>query len=305
MKRRMRTTDRRIAGLLLLVLGACNERGAGDAASAPNAVPECHILRRDVVLDHAMRETSGAAFDPRDREVVLTHNDSGHEAELFAFARDGRTLARLRVTGAKNQDWEDLDAGPCPDGGSCLYVADIGDSDRKRRDPLELYRLPLPDLGAARTDSAERFRARFPEGNRDTEAVFVLPDGSVYLVNKGQKHPIDLWRWPTPLAGGTAELERVRTLAPEPRQPGDRVTGASASPDGRWVAIRTYGRLAFYRTPELLGGGGPAFTMELALLGEPQGEAVALHDDGTVVLTSESGSQGFPPKASFLRCELD
>jgi hypothetical protein len=292
---------------LAAVLAACGGAGDGDAARAgPGA--ECRILRHDVVLDQAVRETSGAALDPRSADVFWTHNDSGHEPEVFAMAGDGRILARVRVAGARNQDWEDMDLGPCPTGGHCLYIADVGDSGRGRGDPVALYRIPLPALDATASAPAERFEARFPDGHRDTEATFVLPDGSLYLVNKGQRHPIDLWRWPTPLSAGSehaVELERVRNLAPAAGQPGDRVTGASASPDGRWVAVRTYGRLAFYRTLELLGDGDPAHTVDLTPLGEPQGEAVALAADGTVLLTSESGVQGFPPRATWLRCMLD
>lgn len=283
---------------------ACTPEGAEDAPAA-GAEQECRILRRDVLMNSVVRETSGAAFDPRDPEVFWTHNDSGHEAEVFAVRSDGRILGRTAVTGARNRDWEDVDVGPCAGGGPCLYLFDTGDSGRRRRDPVALYRVPLPAPGAARTAPAERFHARFPGGNRDTEATFVLPDGAVYLVDKGKRGPVGLWRWPTPLGPDTAVLEEVRTLAPRPRQPGDQVTGAGASPDGRWVAVRTYGRVAFYRTSELLGGGGPAYTMDLATLGEPQGEAVAIDDDGTVVLTSESGTQGLPPRAAFLQCTLE
>lgn len=304
MKRRMGSIDRMLPVALLTALAACGEPDAeGAPARSAGAAPECRILHRDVALDPAVRETSGAALDPRDASVFWTHNDSGHDPEVFAVDFGGRTRGRLRVEGARNLDWEDLDVGPCP-GGSCLFVADVGDSGRKAKDPVAIYRIRLPDPAATRTASAERFEAVFPGGHRDTEAAFVLPDGSLYLVNKGNRHPVDLWRWPTPLAEGAVELQRVRGLAPEPDQPGDRVTGASASPDGRWVAVRTYGRLAFYRTPDLLGGGGAAFTMDLTPLGEPQGEAVALADDGTVLLTSESGADGLPPRAAVLRCEL-
>jgi hypothetical protein len=300
---------RRAGALALASLAACAEGGAEQAegADTASAAPEqaCRILQRDVLLGSAVRETSGAAFDPRDGEVFWTHNDSGHDPVVFVFGTGGRPVGRVEVTDAENQDWEDMAVGPCAEGGSCLYLADTGDSGRRKKDPAVLYRVPLPRADAARTAPAERFEARFPDGHRDTEALFVLPDGSVYLVDKGQSGAVELWRWPTPLAGPTAELERVRTLAPEPDQPGDRVTGADASPDGRWVAVRSYGRAAFYRTAELLGGGEPAYTMDLAMLGEPQGEAIAIDADGTVLLTSEGGSQGFPPRATLLQCPLD
>jgi hypothetical protein len=180
----------------------------------------------------------------------------------------------------------------------------IGNNQSSAGNEMVLYRAPLPRPGDAATRPAEVFRARFPGGGRDTEAMFVAADGGVYLVNKGQRTDIELWRWPTPLRPGPVDLVRVRVLAPEPQQPGDAVTGAGASRDGRWVALRTYGRLALYRTADLLGSGEAAFSMDLAPLGEPQGEGVAMRSDGTVLLTSESGEGALPGRAAWLQCPL-
>jgi hypothetical protein len=137
--------------------------------------------------------------------------------------------------------------------------------------------------------------------------MFVLPDGGVYLVTKGStdEDSVDLYRWPTPLRPGvTSVLERVRTLVPHPEQLGDYVTGASASPNGRWVVVRSYSTLAFYRTRDLLGAGQPAVQMDLLPLGEAQGEGVSLSDDGTVMLTSEGGGSYLPGSATRLTCRL-
>jgi hypothetical protein len=207
------------------------------------------------------------------------------------------------VEGANNQDWEDLAVGPC-EGGQCAYIADIGSAGRRKNDPVALYRVPLPPVDQAASARADRFEARFPGGGQDAEALFVLPDGSIYVIGKGQKEPIELYRWPTPLQPGPVDLVRVRELAPEPEQPGDRVTGAGASRDGRWVAVRSYGRLALYRTAELLGSGRPELAMELTPVGEPQGEAVAVDSDGTILLTSEGGQRTVPGRATFLECTL-
>jgi hypothetical protein len=134
--------------------------------------------------------------------------------------------------------------------------------------------------------------------------MFVTTDGGVYLINKGQHDEIELWRWPTPLRPGPVDLVRVRTLAPEPGSPMDAVTGAGASQDGRWVAVRTYSRLLLYRTADLLGSGEPAFSMDLTPLNEPQGEGVAMRADGTVMLTSESGGHKLAAQAAWLQCPL-
>lgn len=292
------------AAAALVLLASCGggTDGGGDAAGRADSVQTCRIAGEGVALPSEVGETSGAALDPRTPGVFWTHGDSGSEPVLHAFAGDGQPAAQVAVTGAANRDWEDMAIGPC-DGGRCVYVADIG-SNLGQREEIVLYRAPLPGLDDAATQPAEAFRASFPGGGRDAEALFVTADGGVYVINKGPREPIELWRWPTPLQPGPVDLVRVRQLAPRPEQPGDAVTGAGASEDGGWVAVRTYGRLALYRTADLLGSGGPAFSMDLAALGEPQGEAVALRADGAVLLTSEGGQRGLPGRAHWLRCPL-
>jgi hypothetical protein len=294
-----------LAALAFAALAGCGgEGGAREGAAAGGAGEWCRIARRDVSMPADVTETSGAVFDPREPGVFWTHNDSGGDPVLYAVAMDGRQRSVLTVTGARNQDWEDLGLGACP-GGHCAFIADIGSAGRRKNDPVALYRVALPPAGGGTAEArGERFEARFPGGGQDAEALFVLPDGSIYVISKGQKDPVELYRWPTPLQRGPVDLVRVRELAPEPEQPGDRVTGAGASRDGRWVAVRTYGRLAVYRTAELLGTGKPEFVMDLTPVGEPQGEAVAIDSDGTILLTSEGGQRTVPGRITFLECTL-
>jgi hypothetical protein len=295
-----------VLAALLLSDGCTRPAGDDDAraqADSAAGVQTCRIVRQGLALPHEIKESSGAAMDPRHTEVFWTHGDSGGEPALYALSSDGQLAGRVLVSGARNRDWEDMAIGPCP-GGDCVYVGDTGNNNPARRNEVVLYRAPLPQPTDSATAPAQAFRARFPGGGRDTEALFVTPDGGVYLVNKGQSDDIELWRWPVPLQPGPVDLVRVRTLAPEPEQPGDAVTGAGASRDGRWVAVRTYGRLALYRTADLLGTGGPAFSMDLAPLGEAQGEAVSVRADGTVLLTSEAGEHGLAAVAAWLQCPL-
>jgi hypothetical protein len=125
----------------------------------------------------------------------------------------------------------------------------------------------------------------------------------VYLISKGIKDPVRLYHWPTPL-GQDSVLQEVRTLAPPAAEVGDRVTGASVTPDGRWVAVRTYAALAFYRSADLLGSGRPVSQLDLAGLEEPQGEAVSLANNGAVLLTSEGPGKHLPGVLSRLQCTL-
>lgn len=291
-------TPLRPAALLLLGLAGCSfEDGPGAGAAET-----CSVAQRSISLPDEVRESSGLAESRRRPGVFWTHNDSGGEAVLFAIDAGGRLLGTVAVTGARARDWEDIAAGPCP-AGACLYIADTGDNEAKRRD-VELYRVPEPDPGAAATAPAERMTLRYPAGPRDAEAMFVLPDGSIYLVTKGRRNPVELFRVPGPFrAGATVTLQRVSSLSSA--QPGriNQVTGAAATPDGTRVAVRTYTGLYLFRTGDLLAGNEPAADrVDLTPLGEPQGEAVEIRDDGSVFLTSESPGKGEPGVMSRLSC---
>lgn len=287
-----------------LALAGCGAAGdGGEDASADGAPREtsCRVEEKGIELPAALRETSGLAASRRQPGLFWTHNDSGNGPFVFALRADGRLAGQVEVDGAENVDWEDAASGPCPGGGDCLYVADVGDNPAARGD-VAIWRIPEPSPGASISAHPVRLAARYPGGPRDAEALFVLPGGEAYVVTKGDGAPTELFRWPAEDGG---IMQRVRQLAPAADQLGDRVTGAGASPDGRWVAIRTYSTLHVWRTDDLLRDGGrPAVEMDLVPLGHSGGEAVALGDDGSVVLTSEGQGERVPPTLSRLRCTL-
>lgn len=289
--------------LLLALAAACAEGGGGEIEREDSAA--CRIMARDLTLPEEIREASGVAFSRTLKGVLWTHNDSGNQPSLFGIDGRAGAVGTLAVP-AVVRDWEDLALGPCPEG-SCVYMADTGDSGR-RQDPVSLLVAPEPRSASAPVGPLRTYTAHYPDRvSRDTEAMFVLPSGDVYLITKGSRHPIEIFRWPTPLREGvTVTLVPVRGLSARPDQPGDRVTGAGASPDGRFVAVRTYSLLNVYRTADLLGGGVPAPVRrtDLIPLGEAQGEGVALADDGTVALVSEGHGKHVPGTLSLLHCPL-
>ncbi|HEX7119553.1 MAG TPA: hypothetical protein VF212_12235 [Longimicrobiales bacterium] len=283
--------------LALLVLG-CTTRVAERAV--------CDSPRRTGTLSADVAESSGLAASRRYPGVFWTHNDSGGDAELFAIDSAGRVLGRVRVTGARNRDWEDLAIGPCG-AGDCLYIADTGDN-RADRGEVAIFRIPEPSPDDTASAPAERFPFRYPGANLDTEAIYVLSDGAVYLISKGRDEPVTVFRYPGPLrAGETVELRRVARLGAAPVGLPYQVTGAAAAPDGRWVAVRTYTAVQLYRVgwrgrlrPRLEGAG-----VDIDALAEPQGEAVAIAGDGSIVLTSEAGPGDVPGTISRIECRLD
>jgi hypothetical protein len=258
--------------VFLIVILACNLPVI--AQSTPACTPIGGLSHLSGVV-----EASGAVVGKRFPDVIWTHNDSG-TAQLFAFDTRGAVKARVALTGVKVTDWEDVAIGPCP-GGSCMYAADIGDNDRRRRS-LTIYRFSEPrpgDTGVAVTDT---WQLTYPDGPHDAEALFVTPSGEMFIITKEEGDSAGLYRAAVPTDGAAVTLQRVGQL------PLRLATGASISADGEWTAVRSNDALLIYRTKELITGKGqPAHRVDLRALREPQGEGVAFGPRGIIYLTGE------------------
>lgn len=244
-------------------------------------------------LDPALYESSGLAASRSRPGVFWTLLDSDGDSAVFAVDTTGTLRQRVRVAGATNRDWEDLASGPCPGGrGSCLWIADTGNNLERERE-ARLYVVPEPGPGDTVTAPARLFRAVFPDGARDAEAIFVTPDGRPYLVSKGRNgHPVRLYAFAT--GAGVGRLRAVQTLTARVGMI-DGITGAAASADGRWVALRSYAAFVLYR----VRGHGHRLRLEevpgtrTAYL-QRQGEAVAFGADA-LYFTSEEPPGGRAP----------
>ncbi len=264
--------------------------------------PECRPVGSTVSLPGSLSETSGVATGIRNPALVWTHNDRGNGPVLYAVDREGRVRARVEVN-RRNDDWEDIARGPC-DLGACLYIAGTGDNS-ERRDDISLYRLAEPEGEGEQEVEAERYRMELPDGPRDIEAMFILPTEQIFFVTKGRNHPVTVYRYPSPLRSEeVVTLVEVQRLTSRPSDVPRMVTGASATLDGRTVAIRTYESLEFFdvtegeqRLDSSLG------RLSLRSVGGFQGEGVGFGADGVIVLTSESVA-GFSPSLTYLSCDV-
>lgn len=300
----------RAAAIVLgMALSGCGPIAAGGAG--------CSIVTGPLALHEAIAEASGAAVSSGDPDVIWTHNDGG--SRLFAVRRSGELVATYTFD-ARVRDPEDVAVSRCG-AGSCLYLADVGDNG-ERRPGVAILRIPEPDPGpgvrpadsadpaaparvgrpVAGRLGAERFPARLPDGPRDIEAIAVLPGERILLITKGRNHAVTVYRYPGALRPDTVTLVEVQRLSDGPRILPRQVTGASASPAGDVVAVRTYESLRLYRvdgdTLAEIGGS----LLSLRPLGEVQGEGVALGTDGRITLTSEAGPAGGRASVTTLRC---
>jgi hypothetical protein len=115
--------------------------------------------------------------------------------------------------------------------------------------------------------------ATYPDGAHDAEALLVTPDGGLFIVTKGDRGAVALYRFPRELRPGTTHpRERVG----KPRgsgKPGEneRISDGAVSANGEWVVLRTAQHLTFHRTTEFLTGNWRvATTVDLKAVGEAE-----------------------------------
>jgi hypothetical protein len=86
---------------------------------------------------------------------------------------------------------------------------------------------------------------------------------------------------------------------------GDRITGGGASPDGRWVVLRTPAYISFFAADEFVTGNArQVLRFEVTALGEPQGEGVAIANNGALLLVGEGGAKHKPGTFARASCTL-
>jgi hypothetical protein len=212
----------------------------------------CHFA------DPRIGEASGIAPAQRSATTVFVQNDSGHPNQLFAVdLRTGRTVATIRVPGARNVDWEDLATGPDRAGAPCVWIGDIGDNDAQRRE-VQVYRVPVPQLAdrTIRTGRPAIWRLRYPGGPTDAESLAVAPDGRAYIVTKSLLGTSVVYRLPTqPDPHRVRVLQRIGVIqftahgVPNPfGVVGELMaTGAALSRNGAVFAVRTYASAYLWR----------------------------------------------------------
>jgi hypothetical protein len=292
----MDTVPRIVIAVVLVLTFASPAPIAAEQAQAEQCRPTGPLAR---IAE--LPEASGLAASRKVPGRLWAHNDSGRPV-LFALDARGAVTGRLQLTGVKVEDWEAIAVGPCA-GGSCIYVADIGDNDAARK-RITVYRVPEPADGNGSVAVTDAFHATYPDGAHDAEALLVGGDGRLHVVTKGETGPIALYRFPSELrSGATHQLERVGTRATAKPAASGRITDGSVSANGEWVVLRTESSGTFYRAADLLAGQWREVSrVDLAPLKEPQGEGIAFGNDNTVFVAGEGGGKNQPATFAHFVC---
>lgn len=227
--------------------------------------------------------------------VVYAIGDSGADDRVAALGADC-TVERWIDVPVDPYDVEDLTSY---DGS--LWLADIGDN-QMRRDTVALTRMD-PASGAG-----ELYRLTYPDGAHDAEAILIEPGGRPVIVTKelsgvsgvyvpaGDESVTDLSSpGPTPMRKvGDLAFTATDTVGGPAFVVGSILaTGGAVSADGSVAAVRTYTDAYLFDSSDgniasaLVDPATPRAVM--ALPDQPQGEALAFLDDGSLLLASEAG----------------
>ena len=187
-------------------------------------------------------ESSGLVQSRCNSNVFWTHNDSGGKEFIYAISEKGERLGTWKVTGAKNDDWEDLATIKDKSGKCFLYIGDIGNNSQKKTQ-LTIYKVAEPKVAEAdkkstkkkpnKTENAEAIQFSYPDETHDAETLLVHPQtGDIYVLTK-------------PMLGASQvfkigkKIENVGSVS-VPAIPSGFLTGGEISPDGKRIVICDY-----------------------------------------------------------------
>ena len=184
-----------------------------------------------------------------------TINDSGNTNEIFLINNRGKLKQIVKVTNAKNKDWEAL----ASNGSSMLYIGDFGNNNNLRRN-LTIYSIDIntiknSEVSALKTTFVYEDQVKFPpkkkDRNFDAEALIYF-NNYFYVFSKNRSSKFD----------GTTKLykipaekgEQVARLIGEFKTCQDqndcRVTGADISDDGKQLALLTHNKIYLFSNYE-------------------------------------------------------
>jgi inorganic pyrophosphatase len=172
---------------------------------------------------------------------------------------------------------------------------------------VTVYRVAEPDETGKTAASADAFHATYPDRAQDAETLLVAPDGTLFIVTKGDTGPVALYRFPRQLTPGDSHRLTLVGVLAEGRARGDaQITDGTVSADGRWVVLRTNTAATFYPAAEFFRGvWRERYRVDVRPAGEPQGEGIALSADGaTLFLAGEGGSSTRPGTLARMTCAL-
>jgi hypothetical protein len=245
-----------------------------------------------VSVSPSLSEISGIEFDKDGNLWAI--NDSGNSTEIHQIDSLGKVNRSIKITNAKNIDWEDL----TQDDFGHFFIGDFGNNNNERRD-LTVYKIENPiDIKTAETE-AEIIRFKFFDQdlnntsdsikNFDLEA-FVFYKGRLYLFTKNRTKPFDgftnLYRMEDYASNQKAKkVSRFKTCQAGKYQ--CWITSAALTPDRKKLALLGSNKIWIFKNwKEDDFFSGELKEIDLGLI--TQKEAITFLNDSLLVIADEN-----------------
>jgi len=276
--------------ILLFVISSCTAPEVPPSSEAPFA--EGVNVGRLRGAD--MSEASGLVASARFPGSYWTHNDSGHDPEVFLIDSTGNSQGVIFLENITNRDFEDIARFE-----NTIYVADIGDN-RAVRSEISVIAFEEPQtLGNRVVTPSAVYRMTYPDGARDAETLLIDPLTRDWYIITKREASVRVYRYEYPQqAGETVELERIPGVLPM-----TSVVAGDVSPDGTEILAKTYDVVYYWKRQgnEPLSETLFRAPFELPYTPEPQGEAIAFSLSGSGYITTTEEGSNEPQWVKFYR----
>ena len=238
-----------------------------------------------------LTEISGIEFDRKNNLWAL--NDGGNSPEIHQIDSLGNIQRSIRITNAKNIDWEDM----TQDDAGYFYIGDFGNNQNKRKD-LTIYKIKNPVDIKGVTTKAEIIKFKFnnqnlsdrkkSDRNFDLEA-FVSYKGKLFLFSKNRTEPFDgftnLYKMGDFASNQNAKMiNRFKTCKSNMYE--CWVTSAALSPNKKILALLGSDKMWLFRNWKGLDFfSGDVEEIDLGMV--TQKEAITFYNDSIVILADE------------------
>ena len=258
-----------VAATLAALLGSAVPPAA--TASEASFAPVCRF-------DSSFTEVSGLAASTQHPGILWLHEDSGGGPRLYAInSVTCKTVASLRIKGARARDFEAIAMGKMPDGSPAIWLGDIGDN-LDSWPYVEMLRIREPLVLSSGDVRAKTLRFTYSDQPHNAEAL--LAYGSRLWVVTKQLARGGLYRLPQPLSAKKVNVAtRVRTET-------GLVTDGAISPDGSRYILRDYFDAQLFTG---LPPGSPGQVIELPA--QVQGEAITFSADGSALFVASENDR--------------
>jgi len=217
--------------------------------------------------------------------------DGGNEDKIYKIDHKAKTIQSSKIDHAKNQDWEGLTS----DLDGNLYIGDFGNN-RNDRKNLVIYKVSKSEL-SKKEPKAQKIAFSYPEQKDfppkkdslyfDTEGFFHW-NGNLYIFTKNRTRPYSgktlVYRVPDQEGDYKAELLDTLFLCGD--QDHCSVTGVDISPDGKTIALLSYG-FVFLIKNFALPNFSDADVQTIDLNCKTQIESICFSDNETLFIADE------------------